>query len=279
LPADSDPRSIYGANYINFAENDAGMPANPGNNGVTDEANTNWNDGRLIAASYASKYFDFGVTDSTATDPNHVVFVYYDEDAGRLKLKYSAAAIDGSAPLAPQTWENNSSLEFPLYVGMYVSMALDGDAVHIAALDANDGDLMYFYVPDYTQGTYKAVTVDQYGSVGNWTQIKLGTLPGSSTPAQVPFISYFNLTDVGSRDPLKLAWPKAAITSVAGVKPGVTADGYTTGDWEYMTVPALTPPQGGSPKFQKVNLGFRNDNRPVLGYLGNTIEFSYPVDE
>jgi hypothetical protein len=51
-----------------------------------------------------------------------------------------------------------------------------------------------------------------------------------------------------------------------------------------MTVPALTPPQGGSPTFQKVNLDFTSagsnkKQKPVLGYLGTTIEFSYPVDE
>jgi hypothetical protein len=46
-----------------------------------------------------------------------------------------------------------------------------------------------------------------------------------------------------------------------------------------MTVPALDPPQGGSTKFQKVNLDFTTDGRPVLGYLGTNIEFSYPVGE
>jgi hypothetical protein len=116
------------------------------------------------------------------------------------------------------------------------------------------------------------VTVDQYGSVGNWTQIKLNS-------AGVPYIAYYNATETGGRDTIKLAWAKNAAASAADVKPGVDGNGYTTGDWEYMTVPALTPPQGGSPKFQKVNLGFRTDGRPVLGYLGTNIEFSYPVDE
>jgi len=46
-----------------------------------------------------------------------------------------------------------------------------------------------------------------------------------------------------------------------------------------MTVPALTPPRGGEPKFQKVNLGFRTDGQPVLGYLGNNIEFVYRIGE
>jgi hypothetical protein len=63
------------------------------------------------------------------------------------------------------------------------------------------------------------------------------------------------------------------------VLPGVDENGYTTGNWEYATVPALDPPQGGSPKFQTVNLGFTTAGLPVLGYLGTNIEFSYPVNE
>ena len=51
------------------------------------------------------------------------------------------------------------------------------------------------------------------------------------------------------------------------------ATGYTTGAWEYMTVPSITPPQGGDPKFQNVCLDFDSNGLPVVGYLGTNLEF------
>ena len=56
-------------------------------------------------------------------------------------------------------------------------------------------------------------------------------------------------------------------------------DGFVTGRWDCMTVPTLTPAQGGTPKFKKVNLGFDTDGRPVVGYLGSNIEFGKWLDE
>ena len=40
-----------------------------------------------------------------------------------------------------------------------------------------------------------------------------------------------------------------------------------------MTVPTVTPAQGGRLKFKKVNLGFDTAGRPVLGYLGENMKF------
>ena len=46
-----------------------------------------------------------------------------------------------------------------------------------------------------------------------------------------------------------------------------------------MTVPTVTPAQGGGLKFKKVNFGFDTQGRPVLGYLGDNIEFGKWLDE
>lgn len=59
----------------------------------------------------------------------------------------------------------------------------------------------------------------------------------------------------------------------------VDSSGYTTGDWEYLNVPAITPPQGGDNRFKQVNLDFDTSNRPVVGYLGTNLEFGTWVDE
>ena len=46
-----------------------------------------------------------------------------------------------------------------------------------------------------------------------------------------------------------------------------------------MTVPTVTPAQGGGLKFKKVHLGFDTADRPVLGCLGDNIEFGTWLDE
>ena len=231
---------------------------------------------RKTAASNASKYFDFAVTID-----NRVIIIYYDETASRLKLRYSATELKGETPAADIAWVDSSIL-FPVNVGMYVSMISDANALHISANDSNSGDLMYIIVPDYTKTDFRAVAVDKYGTTGNWTDIKL--LPGTSGESAVPYIAYFNMADIGSRESNKIAWLKQGIGkhptgSVTGVPSGADQNGFTTGKWEYASIPAINAPAGGSGKFRKVNLGFRGKNTPIIGYLSTNIEFAYPVGE
>jgi hypothetical protein len=40
-----------------------------------------------------------------------------------------------------------------------------------------------------------------------------------------------------------------------------------------MTVPSLSPAQGGDTKFQSVCLDFDSSGTPVVGYLGTNLEF------
>ena len=222
--------------------------------------------GRKSIATNASNHFAFGVTSD-----NHVVVVYYDEFAGKLKLKYSTNTVIGinSNNDVPFT---ESSIDFPDYVGNYVSMAIDeNNGIHISAFDAGDSDLAYFYIPRYNGSEMKHVTVDQASAVGNWTQIKLKD--------GVPYIAYYNATEAGGRESIKLAYANKAITSANTVVEGVDSDGYTTGNWEYMTVPAITAPQGGKTEFQNVCLDFDSTGKPIIGYLGENLEFGSWCDE
>jgi hypothetical protein len=230
--------------------------------------------GRNVVASSASKYFYIGVLST-----NRVVIAYYDGSAGKMKIKYSTNTVDGSATTGITFTE--SAIALPNYTGQNVSMVIDSaDHIHLAAFDAVDSDLKYIFIPTYNGTSYAQVTVDQYGAVGKWTQIKL------KTGTNIPYISYCNSTEDGQRDTLKLAYSKNAINAAGDVKQGVDVNGYTQGFWEYATVPAIDPPQGGNPKFSKVSLGFTSAaagttpaNTPVLGYLGTNIEFSYSIGE
>jgi len=226
-------------------------------------------DTRLTAATSASKHFDFGVTST-----GRIVMVYYDEANSQLYLRYSDAAVDGSNPDGAIAW-TTSSVTFPSYVGNYVSLDIDSsNGIHISAYDAADGDLAYLYLPSYDSSALEHISVDAAFSVGYWTKIKVLEEGGTITP----YIAYYNSTENGQRDTIKLAYTKSGITA-GSIPGGVDSSGYTTGDWEYLNVPAITPPQGGDNRFKQVNLDFDTTNRPVVGYLGTNLEFGTWVDE
>lgn len=237
-----------------------------------------YNDGRIILSDMGSQYFSMAVTST-----NHVIIIYYDENESRLVMKYSKDPVTGSNPTAAVEW-NTSDIVFPEYVGNYVSMVLDQyDGIHISAFDSGDSDLAYIYVPSYlTKKSEKKMvhyTVDQSGAVGNWTQIKINS-------EGKPVIAYTNATENGQRDAIKLAIAEGKVvasgtaSTIGTIKAGIDSKTkYTTGDWEYMTVPAITPPQGGDSKFQNVCLDFDSAGRPVVGYLGSNIEFGKALDE
>lgn len=237
-----------------------------------------WSFGRQTAVNNGSEFFSMAVNKD-----NYVFIIYYDKAESKLRLYKSSKAVDGSDPnntaATKLTWmevnviiNNSSSAGFPEYVGGYVSMDIDSnDGLHIAASDVNDSDLSYIYIPSnngvYSAGTH--ITVDQFGAVGNWTQIKVKN--------NIPYIGYVNATENGQRDAIKIAYA----TSVANAsQPGVeAATRYTTGNWEYMTVPAITPPQSGDSKFQSVCLDFDSSGTPVVGYLGDYLEFGKWLSE
>ena len=238
-----------------------------------------YNTGRLELVTSASPYFDMGVLSD-----GRVVVVYFDESAGKLKLRYSNTAVDGSNPTGVINW-TTSTVDFPKYTGTYVSMDIDSnDGIHIAAFDSSNGDLKYFYLDSYNAAALKTALVDAAFSVGQWTQIKVF--------GNKPYIAYYNNSEAGQRSAIKLAYANDPIGTVKnGVGTSKKDDankittesyyenGFVTGRWECMTVPTLTPAQGGTPKFKKVNLGFDTAGLPVLGYLGSYIEFGKWLDE
>ncbi len=216
-----------------------------------------------------SKHLDVGVTSD-----NHVVVIFYDTEEGKLRMYYSSGTVDGSSITPSITWAA-ANVTFPSYVGTDVSMVIDGsNGIHITASDSTDSDLVYMYIPSYNSTTLKTIKVDQAFAVGTWTSIKV---KGNTTDGYIPYIAYYNATETGSRDTIKLAYfadtTKKVSTADADTIQGVDSNGYTTGTWEYLTVPAITPPQGGDSKFRAVCLDFDSSGTPVVGYLGTNLEF------
>ena len=216
--------------------------------------------GRITAASNATKYLDLGVTSD-----GYAVIVYYDKD-GKLRLVHSDADVTGAIT---GTSFSATNVNFTSYIGQYVSMAIDsGDHIHIAAFDANKSTLRYIYLDSYSDTTPDEYTVDASTSVGKWTQIKIHPTSGK------PYIAYYNNAEDGQKESIRLAY-----LSKASIANGYDSNGYATGAWEYMTVPSLSPAQGGDNKFQAVCLDFDSSGRPVVGYLGTNLEFGKWLSE
>ena len=241
--------SMFGNYCTNLTENTSNTAVAQGRNQVT---------------SSGSKFYDFGVAG------NRVVFVYYDLEQGRLRLMYSSADVTGNPATAVSFSENG--IHLPDYVGQYVSMAIDSNGgIHIAAFDANDSDLKYFYLTSYNASTFTEMTVDAAGSVGNWTSIKIDESDSSHPYYRIPVIAYYNSTESGGRETIKLAYANEQIGNItAGID---TSSGYTSTGWEYMTIPSIDPAQGSNQKFQQVCLDFDSNGIPVVGYLGTNLEF------
>jgi hypothetical protein len=228
--------------------------------------------GRQIVSSNASSHFSMAVLPS-----NIVVLGYYDQSASQFVIRYSATTDGGTTAQAlnannPDTAVNWSApINLPeLYVGWYPSMVVDGSGrIHISAYDSGNASLSYAMLDAYNDTTPELVTVDTFNSVGYFSDIKLN---GSGNPV----IAYYNISETGTRDAIRLATYQDTIPTVNA---GVDGSGYATGSWEVQTIPVDSVPQGSQSNFLKVNLGFDTSGRPVVGYQGDSLEYVIPMDE
>jgi hypothetical protein len=214
--------------------------------------------GRNVLAGTASQSFDIGRTSGGV-----LVAVYYDEAANQLRFTYNTTPVNGSglyggsfaAPLDLDTTYNGS------FVSLHVDTA---NHIHIAYYDSAEADLKYIYLDSYSDTTPSIARVDAYHSVGLWTDVR-------TNAAGVPYIAYYNNSENGTRDSLKLARYLGTLPTVSD---GVDGSGNVTGAWECLTVPVRDVPQGGLPQFNQVNFGFDTSGDPTLGYLADDIEYT-----
>lgn len=230
---------------------------------------------RNTVTSSASQFFDMGRTDAGV-----VVIAYYDESTGRLNLTYSdngagtPTAVDGSDPDGGVTFATPFAVP-DTFIGSYVSMHVqtDGNAgtpdpIHIAAHDSAGADLAYIRFSSITDTTPSVVTVDANLSVGIWTDINV-------SPTGVPYIGYYNSSETGTRDSVKLAWFLG--DAATAVTAGVDAGGAVTGNWEFVTIPANNVPNGGIAQFIRVSVDFDTSGNPVVGFLADDIEYARAI--
>jgi len=205
------------------------------------------------------------------------VIAWYDRTNQNLVFSYLDAVPTATAIVSAETatWQLNARV-IHKGAGTHVEMAIDGnDNIHLAYYDVFNGGLWYAYIP-VTGATQTArrpnpggtsvtgsrvdatnvriARVDTYLSAGTKLQINIRD--------NIPYISYFHASFAETRNSIRVAWPKTAITSANDVRHGTygrntaqatfvqsaaSNDNYPadsfTGDWEVMTIPTRNIPR------------------------------------
>ena len=194
-----------------------------------------------------------------------IYIAYQDASSGTLKLAYSTAPLitgmtynNGLANTAA-VWSTLEVDSSPL-TGQHVSMVASGTKLYIAYHDAARAMLKLAVVDTSGTVTVKSkVIVDAYQSVGYKTGIMV--LNG------LPYISYYNSAQTGTRNSIKIAYPKdTASIELAGAE----TSGAFTGNWISMYVPSISVPNVGIPEFNRVMIdNYSSNTKPVLAWLGD----------
>ncbi len=197
-----------------------------------------------------------------------IYIAYYDAASTTLKLAYSKAPLlatglantnTGSSETGGAAWDT-LEVDNGTLTGQYVSMTSSGTKLYIAYHDASNAALKLAVVE--TSGAAVAVTskviVDAYQSVGYKTGITMVN--------GLPYISYYNNAQAGTKSTIKLAYPKdAAAIAQAGAK----TSGAFTGNWISMYIPSIGVPNVSIPEFNRVMINVDSSAKPVLAWLGD----------
>ena len=198
-----------------------------------------------------------------------IYIAYYDAASTTLKLAYSKSPLLATGLANTNTGLGTggaawSTLEVDngTLTGQYVSMVAVGSKLYIVYHDAANSALKLAVVE--TSGAAAVVTseviVDAYQSVGYKTGITMVN--------GLPYISYYNNAQAGTKSTIKLAYPKDA---AAIAQPGAETSGAFTGNWIARYIPSVSVPNVGIPEFNRVMIDNYNEggtNKPVLAWLG-----------
>jgi hypothetical protein len=234
-------------------------------------ANANFNDFTDIANGQASQTIVVDAT-TNATDANPQN-MGTGTSVGTIAMGVQGGLTDANAWSTMEV-DNDGD------VGQYVSMASDGSRLYIAYLDFDDSSLKFATLTWNGAGApsnIQAVRVDRYLSTGLWTNVEMVTNASlMAASSSQPMISYYSNADNGTKRSIRFAIP--AFDATGTILEGTTTDpDYPeyTGNWDIITVPAISAPNGGSEKFQKTQLGvYSSATLPVVGWVGTMPEYA-----
>jgi len=189
-----------------------------------------------------------------------IYIAYQDASSTTLKLAYSTAPIHGNGLANTTAAWATLDVDTGLLTGQYVSMVASGTKLYIAYHDAAKSALKLAVVE--TNGTVAVsgnVIVDAYQSVGYKTGIAMVN--------GLPYISYYNNAQAGTKSIVKVAYPKDA---AAIGQAGAEVSGAFTGHWIARYIPSISTPNVSVPEFNRVMIdSYSSGAKPVLAWLGD----------
>ncbi len=253
-------------NFVSFRATDAT------NSNLTQPGNDN---GRATqvqtipgTSGASSEYFDMVKVNGT-----DVAVVYFDQNAGSLKMQYSSDAWDANNLSGGGNWTEQVMDASPL-TGSHVSAAVGQRGgttyLYVAYQDAAATSLKFAEVNWGTKAV-NTVQVDSQFSVGTRTNVHVIN--------EVPHIAYSADSYVGTGNSIRLAYPVAANGRTAAQN--ITQDGADqydqfTGNWEVLAVPTVRVPRPGIEQFHRTMINQHNDGTedlPLLAWLADRIEY------
>jgi len=172
------------------------------------------------------------------------VIAWYDSitDGGCLWFSYGPEPVNNAITVTTTDWQNNARRVATGY-GTHVDLTVDGsNNVHLAYVNASNGGLYYAFIPSaavtsanqnaFNSGI-RTARIDTFLSTGQKLMINVRE--------NRPYISYIHNAFSETKNSIRVAWSKIAITAVGNVLDGTTGN-YFTGNWEVMTVPAESIP-------------------------------------
>ncbi|GAB6089046.1 beta strand repeat-containing protein [Spirochaeta dissipatitropha] len=220
-------------------------------------------------ANASSEYYDMVKVNGT-----DIAVIYFDGNAGALKLAYSSNAWNVNNLSGGGDW-NTIVLDDSALTGSHVSAAVsqqgDDTYLYVAYHDAAETSLRFAAV-DWSDKSTTSVQVDSQFSVG--TRTNMHVIDG------IPYISYSSDSYIGTRNSMRLAYPVAANerTNIENILyDGSDQNDQYTGNWEITAVPTYNIPRPGIEQFHRTMINqyvAAGENLPVVGWLSDKIEYA-----
>ena len=132
-------------------------------------------------------------------------------------------------------------------------------------------------IPPYNcaDGTVEVYTIDALFTNGMYNAINIRDFDDTAGTDYRPVITSSSLSYAGTLYSIRVAWPRNSIGSIDDGAFEMT--GNYTGDWEVMTLPAVTSP-GLSNTYIETDSTTVYEGQLTIGYNGNYLEEALLLD-
>lgn len=203
---------------------------------------------------------------------SNIYLAYFDGTNSALKLAYNTDPVN-----SPGSWTTRTT-SIDTGAGMYVDMAIDpSGGIHLSYYDGARSNLKYAYLPSYNcaDGAVEVYTIDALFTNGMYNAINIRDFDDTAGTDYRPIITTSSLSYAGTQYSLRVSWPQNSIGAISDGANEIS--GNYSGNWEVMTIPAVTAP-GQSKTFIETDSTTQYEGQINIGYNGSYLEEARLLD-